>query len=148
MRGRARAYVALAAVLAALLMPPLWPPAEDSYPLSTYPMFSRDRGATSVVATVVGVDAEGRAHRLSPALIGGSAEPMQAVATAGRAARGTAADRRALCRRVADRVAAGGRDELVAVALRVETHDAVANVEGDPDRALAVEVLATCEVAR
>lgn len=143
-----RAYVALAAVVAAVLVPPLVPPAADSYPLSTYPMFSRDRGARSEVATLVGLDADGEQHRLSPTLIGGTDEPMLAVATAGRAARGSAADQARLCAQVAERVAGSDRTDVVEVALQVEAHDPVAFLTGDHVAPLAVRVLATCAVPR
>lgn len=147
-RGRTLAYGVLLAAIAAVLVPPLWPPPADSYPLSTYPMFSIDRGAVSAVATVVGVDGAGEEQRLSPGLIGGTDEPMLAVATAGRAARGTPVEQRRLCEQVAGRVARSGRDELVAVRLQVEEHDSVAHVTGDEVAPRSVRVLATCEVER
>lgn len=141
------AYGVLAIVVAVMLAPPLWPPADDSFPLSTYPMFSTDRGERSSVATVVGLDAAGDEHRLSPGLVGGSDEPMLAVATAARAARqGRAAGER-LCEQVAARVAASGRDGLDRVALQVETYDPVAHFTGGRGR-LATRVLATCDVER
>lgn len=148
MRGRTLAYTVLAAAVAAVLGPPLWPPPADSYPLSTYPMFSIDRGAVSQVATVVGVDEAGEEARLTPGLIGGTDEPMLAVATASRAARGTLAEQRRLCEQVAGRVARSGRDEVVAVRLQVEVHDSVAHVTGDEVEPRSVRVLATCEVER
>ncbi|MFP5256662.1 MAG: hypothetical protein ACLGI8_12545 [Acidimicrobiia bacterium] len=148
MRGRLRAYAALAAVLAAVLVPPLVPPAADSFPLSTYPMFSHDRGPRSAIATLVGLDADGGPHRLSPPLIGGTDEPMLAVATAGRAARGSAAEQARLCAQVAERVAGADRAELVEVALQVEEHDSVPFLTGQRTEAAAVRVLARCEVRR
>ena len=147
-RGRARAYLALAVAVAAVAVPPLVPPTADSYPLSTYPMFSLDRGPRSAVATLVGLDAEGEAHRLSPHLIGGTDEPMLAVATASRAARGTAADQTRLCDQVAARVARSARSDVVEVALQVEDHDSVGFVTGARGEPLAVRVLTTCEVPR
>lgn len=147
MRGRALAYVVLAAVLAALLAPPLWPPVDDSYPLSTYPMFSRDRGRTSSVATVVGREEDGRTQRLSPELIGGADEPMLAVATAARAVATGPSGASRLCQQVAERVAASDRREVVEVVVQVEQHDPVAHfADGAP--AERIELRATCEVAR
>lgn len=148
MRGRTWAYVVLVAAVAAVLVPPLVPPPADSYPLSTYPMFSHDRGARSAVATLVGVDEDGDEHRLSPRLIGGSDEPMLAVATAARSARAGAAEHRRLCAQVADRVARSDRDDLVSVSFQVEEHDSVASVTGARAEPLAVRVLTTCEVPR
>lgn len=146
-RGRALAYVVLAAVLVALLGPPLWPPAEDSYPLSTYPMFSRDRGRTSVVATVVGRDGDGGEHRLSPGLIGGADEPMLAVATAARAVDEGPPGARRLCQQVAERVAASDRGHVVEVVVQVERHDPVAHFVDDAPAA-QVDVLTSCPVVR
>jgi len=146
-RGRALAYVVLAAVLAALLAPPLWPPARDSYPLSTYPMFSRDRGRTSVVATAVGRDDDGRTQRLSPELVGGADEAMLAVATAARAVAEGPAGARRLCQQVAERVAASDRRDVVEVAVQVEHHDAVARFVDDAP-AMRVERRALCAVPR
>lgn len=143
-----RAYVALAAVVAAVLVPPLVPPAADSYPLSTYPMFSRDRGARSAVATLVGLDADGVEHRLSPTLIGGTDEPMQAVATASGAARGSAADQARLCAQVADRVASSDRTELVEVSLQVEEHESIPFLTDGRTEPLSTRVLVTCAVPR
>lgn len=143
-----RAYVTLAAVLAAVVVPPLVPPAADSYPLSTYPMFSRDRPARSVVATLVGLDADGHRQRLSPTLIGGTDEPMQAVATAAGAASGSDAEARRLCVQVAQRVAGSDRVEVVAVVLQVEEHDPVAFLTGGRDEPLGIRARARCEVPR
>lgn len=127
------------------------PPAADSYPLSTYPMFSRDRGARSEVATFVGRDGEGAPRRLSPTLIGGTDEPMLAVATAARAARGPADEQVRRCAQVAARVARSPRAELAAVVevvLQVERHDPVAFVTGARTRPESVRVLARCGVPR
>lgn len=146
MRGRIVAYGVLAIVVVAMLAPWLWPPSADSFPLSTYPMFSTDRGNRSSVATVVGLDAAGEEHRLSPELIGGSDEPMLAVATATRARQGRAAQQR-LCEQVAARVAASERDELDRVTFQVETYDPVRHFTGDDGR-ISADVLATCDVER
>lgn len=151
MRGRARAYLALAAVVAAVLVPPLVPPAADSYPLSTYPMFARDRGPRSAVATLVGLDPDGQPRRLSPTLIGGTDEPMLAVATAARAARGAPAEQARLCAQVAGRVARSPRSDLatvVEVALQVERHDAIPSVTAARARPESVRVLVRCGVPR
>ncbi|MGV3760727.1 MAG: hypothetical protein ACO1PW_14460, partial [Actinomycetota bacterium] len=94
------------------------------------------------------LDAHGEPHRLSPTLIGGTDEPMQAVATAARAARGSAADQARLCAQVAGRVARSDRSELVEVVLQVEEHDPVASLTGGDLDPLTTRVLARCAVPR
>lgn len=128
----------------------------DSFPLSTYPMFSFDRGRTSHVATVVGVTADGSIERLSPMLIAGSDEPMHAVETVSTAV-GAGEERTAqLCAEVALRLAsrnmnaraAGARDEIVMVRVGAETHDAVAFFADGAREPQSVAVHAECEVLR
>lgn len=80
------------------------PVEDDSYPLSTYPMFARPRGKP-VLHLMEGLDFEGRAVRLKPELVA-NREVMQAAATVRRAvARGEPAMQQ-LCARVAGRVSA------------------------------------------
>jgi hypothetical protein len=132
---RAVPYLVGAVAVLAVLAPLLGPPEGDSYPLSTYPMFARDGGDTARLPTVVGVDAVGDRHRLSPTLIAGSDEPVLAAETVLRAIRLGRTDR--LCEDAAERV--GGRHPEVAVI--TETHDL--DRPGEP--AIAVEVHAACE---
>ena len=142
-------YVAAAVVVVAMLGPPLRGFDRDGYPLSTYPMFSHDRGRTSHIATVIGYDADRSVHRLSPHLVGGSDEVMLAVETAAKAvARGEEATA-ALCDQVAARVATDdGLDDIVEVAVVVEEHDAVAWFAQRDREARSVDVRAVCEVER
>lgn len=125
-----------------------WPalrrPPTDGFPLSTYPMFASDRGATATIATAVGIDATGAEVRLSPELLSGTDEPMQAISTAAAAVREGRAD--AWCAQVAARVARAD-DGLVEVVVQRETHDVIAHfAEGAPP--LDVDVVARCEVER
>lgn len=146
MRQRRAAYGLLGLLLVALLLPPLRASQRDSYPLSTYPMFSHERGRLSAVATVVGVDGDGEVRRLDPHLVGGTDEVMLAVTTASRAVRAGKEGSAGLCREVAERIAASSRDELVGVEVRVETHDAVAYFAGDDREPRSVTTHARCEV--
>lgn len=88
-------------VVAAILAPALRDPPRDSFPLSTYPMFSSVRGP-SWVHVVVGFDAEGREHRVDPSVVA-NAEVMQAARTIALAVRRFRS--RQLCLEVAGRVA-------------------------------------------
>lgn len=112
--------VAVLAVLA-VLAPMFRSPAVDSFPLSTYPMFARDRGDEAWLDTVVGRDDGGAIVRLSPELISGSDEPVLAAASVSRAL--TAGTAETLCHRVAARVADSGRDEVQVVEVVSERHD-------------------------
>ncbi len=51
----------------------------DSYPLSTYPMFSSRRTSIEPVHTVVVVDADGTTRRLTPTQISGNDEVIVAA---------------------------------------------------------------------
>ena len=112
-----------AAVLGAVVWPAvsllLGGPDADSFPLSTYPMFTRDRPQIVEVATVVGVGGGG-AERLSPELIAGTDQVMLAVTAVQRSVAGAAGGPEALCREVAGRI----EDPAVwHVEVVVERHD-------------------------
>jgi len=93
-----KAALALALVL---LSPLAFPVGWDSYPISSYPMFSRgDLGDRLALTHAVHVDAEGRRRPVPPVHVG-SAEPMIAMTMLARAvAEGRAGD---LCRAIAAR---------------------------------------------
>src|SRR5215212_4078892 len=115
---RAWAYVVSVAALALVFSPVLRPSQRDSFPLSTYPMFSYDRGRESALPTAVGVTGDGEIQRLSPELISGGYEPVRAFATVEASiANGDTAD---LCREIADRTVKSRRDDLVAVEVVTE----------------------------
>jgi hypothetical protein len=131
------------AVLVAVALVMAWPalrrPPVDGYPLSTYPMFATDRGDTSTIATAVGVTSGGEVVRLSPEMLSGSDEPMQAISTAANAVRDGRAD--AWCAQVAARVG----DDVESVEVRRETHDVIAHFTDDADP-IDVVVVTSCEV--
>jgi hypothetical protein len=131
--------VATVAVVGAMVAPVVLD--RDSFPLSTYPMYSRARPSEVAIVTAVGIDADGGEHRLSLGVIGASDDPL-VVAGELRAA---IADGRApqRCADIAARVAPA---DAVAVEVVTERRDVVAHVRGDPslrDRT----VHARCEVA-
>jgi hypothetical protein len=109
----------------------VWPvttsPPRDSFPLSNYPMFARDRPTETTFATVVVVDPDGTVTRLSPREIGGTDQVIQAAATVSRAVRAGDAD--ALCAEVLERRGddiGHGRLEVIS-----ERYDTVAWFDGD-----------------
>jgi hypothetical protein len=93
----------------------------DGFPISTYPMFTRDPGRIVELPTVVAVGPDGSVERLSPQEIAGTDQVIQASVAVRRAiARGPGAAR-ALCREAAGRVSAPATLDVV-----VERHDAIA----------------------
>lgn len=83
-----------------------WPafrvPPIDSYPLSTYPMFSQRRGQPRLYRMLT-LDAKGEQAPLAPRLVANS-EALQAAATIRRAVDGGKGALKALCNEVAARV--------------------------------------------
>jgi hypothetical protein len=113
------------------------PDTPDGFPLSTYPMFARDRGRLVEVPTVVAVR-EGEVERLNPTAIAGTDQVIEASVVVGDAVRAGPAAAAALCDDVLAR--AGDVDEVQVV---VERHDAVRWAAGDdePDER---RVVASC----
>jgi hypothetical protein len=145
---RRRALVVSAVVVVAVAVPGLrlltgGRDAPDGFPLSTYPMFTRDPGRVVELPTVVAVWPGGEVERLSPETIAGTDQVIQAGVAVGRAVRDGPAAAGALCREVAVRL--GGSDRTTeaeaeaaagslgagTVAIVVERHDALAWAAGD-----------------
>ena len=133
-----------AVVLVALLGPVVLD--RDSFPLSTYPMYSRARSGESTLVTAVGVTSDGSIRELTPTLIGDSDDPLVVV---GRLRAALSADRGDVrCAEIAERVA--GRSDfadVVAIEIVSERHDTVARTL-DQQSLLERNVRATCEVER
>lgn len=120
-----------------VLSPMLREPTDDTYPLSTYPMFAFDRGAEHDIATAVEIDDDGVAARLSPKLIAGTDEVILASVTVKRSIARGEAD--LLCAEIAERLGPGRTVEV-----RVETLDVVAFITADVE-STAVDVKARCD---
>src|SRR5688572_23609975 len=101
--SRVVAYGVGFAMLVAVAAPGFGDPSQDSYPLSTYPMFARPRDRP-VLHFAEGVDAEGRVVRLPPALVA-NGEVMQAAARVRRAVSAGEEASASLCSSVAERTA-------------------------------------------
>lgn len=134
-----------AAVVAAVVAPGVRllasPDAPDGFPLSTYPMFTRDRGRVVELATVVAMSPRGEVERLSPQVIAGTDQVVQAGVTVRRAVDAGPVAARRLCADVAGRVAAPAT-----VAVVVERYDVVAWSSGDREP-LERRTHAECEAA-
>lgn len=126
------AAVVSAAVLACVLLPLSWPATRDSFPLSNYPMFARERRSATLHAVyAVAVDRGGDRHWVPPHLVG-SREVLQTRALLERAALRGPKALRALCRSIAGRIAATDGGELAgAVTVRIVRgkHDSIAYFE-------------------
>jgi hypothetical protein len=126
------------AVSAVVLAPAVLPDPEDDFPISTYPMFTTERGEVVDLDTAVLVDDDGR-HRLSPAVVGGTSEIVSASVTVSRAIADGGAALDLLCGEIADRIETPGEVQVV-----TERHDAVALLQDDAEP-LAVTVHERCE---
>jgi hypothetical protein len=113
--SRALAYSVGLGVLVAVVSPAFQAKPEDSYPLSTYPMFSQRRTAP-VLYFAEGIDAAGKRSRVPPELIAND-EVMQAAAVVRRAVLDGEDASARLCARVAEQ------------ARRTESHRALARIE-------------------
>jgi hypothetical protein len=120
---------------------------DDSYPFSTYPMFSR-KLSKRVIVFAEGVGRR-QAVRLGPEFVAND-EPMQAQRTLRLAANGGDDALRKLCQRIAERVAvapAGELSDLRRVRIVRGTFDPIRYFEVDaaPESS---QVLAECRVRR
>jgi hypothetical protein len=102
--SRALAYTVSAVVLGAVISPALQAEPRDSYPLSTYPMFSQRRTAP-VLYFAEGVDANGKRSRLPPEFVAND-EVMQAAAVVKRAVTDGEEASERLCAQIAERARA------------------------------------------
>jgi hypothetical protein len=133
--SRGYAYALSAALLAAMLWPALLDPqdpANDSFPLSTYPMFSYDKPRTATVTSAV-AQGPGFEEPLAPSFVGTS-ETMQALRTIQRAVRAGRTHARQLCETMAERVARSADPQLARaerVALVTQTVDSIHFLAGD-----------------
>ena len=127
---------------------------KDSFPLSTYPMFSHGRKDATVTVDHAVAIGEGGAEEPVPPRLVGSDEVLQARATIGRAAKRGAAEAKALCTAIAGRARASGALERArTIEIRTTRIDAVAwfAAAGDgqpPPAPLSVKRHASCPVSR
>lgn len=147
MRHRAVAYGVSAVVLVATLWPPFRDPPADSFPLSTYPMFSVPRDREVEVSHLLAVTSDGRRLPLAPGLASGDFEVLQAQA----AIRGAILEGRPSMERLCDAAArrlAGRRDmaDVVHLELATSLFD-VLRYFGDGAAPLARLVHFRCEAA-
>jgi hypothetical protein len=119
---------------------------QDSFPLSSYPMFSSVR-TKPWISIVVGRDAQGEQRPIPPRLVA-NAEVMQAAQTIGNAVRRKQAGQ--LCERVAERIAGEPAwADVVSVEVQSRQFDPFTYFTSDEGRTpLRVRRRARCEVPR
>ena len=123
LRVRGYAVVVSVALLAATLSPLVRDPAEDGFPLSTYPMFAYARPTRVELGYAVGQTATGSRH-LTPSLIG-AGEVLQAMSVVETAIYAGKRELDRLCHGIAARVAADDHfTDVVAIRIVWATIDA------------------------
>lgn len=134
--GRLHAYGLSALVIGAVLSPlRLDPqdPKQDSFPLSTYPMFSYDRGRIASVTVALARGPGGYEQAVPPSFVATS-ETMQAMKTIAKSVRAGGRRARDLCESIAERVAESD-DPVFAPATEVafvrNTVDSIDYLSGD-----------------
>lgn len=110
-------YAITAIVIAAVLYPLSYSKTEDSFPLSSFPMFARRVPTATLTQHFVIAIGQGFRRSISPDLIG-TEEVLQAQATIRRAVHGGRRAVRKLCQEVAARIA-GDESFAAATAVRV-----------------------------
>jgi hypothetical protein len=138
--------VAAGTATMAAVLSPLASMEDDSFPLSSYPMFARPRGQPTLYA-VVARAGDGSERRLAPSWLG-SSEVLQAKVLIQRSVEGGPESTRALCRSVAERIAAAAdTGDLRSVEIVRRRYDPVAYFVSGPEP-LEQERLERCPVPR
>jgi len=141
--GVSRSWLGLLVVVATAT-PLLRSARDDSYPLSTYPMFARvlDKPKLTVA---VGLTAGGEQLRLPPEMIA-TDQPMQAMRTLRQAGNGDRRALKALCASIAARVAGTSAfSQVVTVRIVRARFDPLTYFEGSPEPEHA-QRLTSCSV--
>jgi hypothetical protein len=129
---RLYAYAVSAIMLMAVVSPALRAPHDDSFPLSTYPMFAHRRGRENDVTRVLAFAKDESSVPVPPRYVA-NAETMQAFYTIERAAEAGPEQARALCESIAQRLQDAPSPELsqaVRVELVTERVDAIDYLAG------------------
>lgn len=132
--GRVWAYGVSTALIIAVLLPVLGPTSSDSFPFSTYPMFSGRRFADVALPHVVVIDAAGIREPLPPEALG-TDEVIQAFETVRQAIRQGNESLDVLCGSAATWVAEHQAEHAVSVAVVTDTYNAIRYFDGEKEPA-------------
>lgn len=140
------ALIVSMAVVGAMLWP-LWR-GSDGFPLSNYPMFSREKAPKARIFHIVGFSSSERHRPIPPPLLG-TEEVMQASQTTKLAIVAGREASTALCKEVAGRVAEAGDAwaDLTHLEVRSDLYDTIAYWNGRRTP-LHTRVVARCAVTR
>ncbi len=138
---RARAYLLSIAFAAAIALPVLGSPQSDSFPLSTYPMFSGRQSPEADIPHAVAITNAG-ARRLLPPDAVLNDEVIQAFETLRQAIADGPESTQALCERIAARA---GRPGDSSVQIVTDRYHAIRYFDGN-EEPLRSTVHASCEV--
>jgi hypothetical protein len=150
---RVHAYVVSALVLVAIMLPVLWQPHDDSFPLSTYPMFAHRRGRENDVTRALAISADGSEAPVPPRYVA-NAETMQAFYTISRAVHAGSGAAAQLCEAIAARIPNAREPELAhaqrvsLVTERVDAIDYLAGRAKPSDRRVHAECAVEAKEAR
>jgi hypothetical protein len=139
---RARAYLISFVFAAAVALPALGSPRDDSFPLSTYPMFSGRQSAEADIPHAVAIAESGERRILPPSAILND-EVIQAFETLRQAIAQGPESTRTMCERIAERASRPGD---LAIEIVTDRYDAIRYFEGHKEP-LRSTVHASCEVA-
>ncbi len=134
-----------AALIVAVSLPLAGDPRADSFPFSTYPMFSGRQSPETTIPHAIVTDSSGERSVLPPVAVAND-EVVQAFETLRQAVRQGPDATARLCARAADWYAGGGEGPAT-VEIVSDTFNAVAYFEGDK-QPVATVVHASCEVPR
>jgi hypothetical protein len=140
-------FVGLAFVVAAV-SPAFRAPGTDSFPLSSYPMFSRGRPDTGLtLVQALGVYADGHSVPLPPSVSADTYEVLQSMVVLERTVREGPARTAALCHAIARRAHDAALDGVVAVEIATSRFDVIEYFTHGP-RPRDRRVHLRCEVPR
>ncbi len=124
--SRLFAYGAIALVLGAVVSPAISSRPKDGFPLSTYPMFAKNRGREATISRVVAALETGERVVLAPRYLG-SRDVLQAETTLNRAIGAGEPRASEMCQQIAARVEAepdlAGAREVLVLRLKVDIID-------------------------
>lgn len=136
MRDRSIALCVSMLMLGAVLVPLSWDAGVDSFPLSSYPMFSHGRTSSeSSITHVVAIGADGTRTVVPPHEVASSAV-MQTLVTIEQSVHAGPASARRFCREIAERLTHSNNSQLRAsVSVEIETAriDSIRYLAGDTE---------------
>lgn len=139
--SRVAPYVISLVFIAAVAYPMFGSTRDDSFPLSTYPMFSGRQSPVADIPHAIAVSEDGERSVLPPAAVFND-EVIQALQTLRQAIAAGPEASMDLCRRIAGRAG----EDAARVEIVTDRYDAVRYFEGDK-ASLASTLHAACEVA-